>query len=78
MVLAALLVSFNETEASVTVAAATGIEGAGWLLVEVSGIPFSPLAGARRPFLKFDAAKKEAKGFAGCNSPVVTNMTGFH
>jgi heat shock protein HslJ len=45
-----------------------GIEGHEWLLVEMSGVPVSLLAGERRPFLKFDAGKKQAAGFAGCNN----------
>jgi heat shock protein HslJ len=44
-----------------------GPEGSEWQLVEVGGIPVSPAAGEQRPFLKFDAAKKEATGHAGCN-----------
>ena len=44
-----------------------GLEGPEWKLVEVGGVPVSPPAGERRPFLKFDAAKKEATGHAGCN-----------
>jgi heat shock protein HslJ len=48
--------------------AATGIEGYQWQLLEVGGIPVSPLAGDRRPFLKFNAEKKQAVGFAGCNN----------
>jgi heat shock protein HslJ len=47
---------------------AIGIEGPEWHLVEVSGVPVSPLAGERRPFIRFDAAKKQATGFAGCNN----------
>ena len=44
-----------------------GLEGPEWQLLEVHGVQVSPVAGERRPFLKFDAAKKEATGFAGCN-----------
>lgn len=68
MLLVILLVSCNESEANITMPGAIGIEGPEWPLVEVSGIPVSPLAGERRPFLKFDAVKKQATGFAGCNN----------
>ena len=68
ILLATLLVSFNETEAGVTKPDAAGIEGIQWLLAEVSGNPVLPLAGERRPFLKFDAVKKQATGFSGCNN----------
>ena len=68
MLLIILLVSFYEGEAGITMSAAMGIEDTEWLLLEVSGIPVAPLAGERRPFLKFDAAKKQATGFAGCNN----------
>ena len=68
MLLVILSVSCNESEANITMPGAIGIEGPEWLLVEVSGIPVSPLAGERRPFLKFDEVKKQATGFAGCNN----------
>jgi heat shock protein HslJ len=48
--------------------AAFGIEGPEWQLVEVSGAAVSPLAGERQPFIRFDAAKKQAAGFSGCNN----------
>lgn len=63
----AFLLAFSKTEAGTTAPPATGIEGIQWRLNEVSGNPVSPLAGERRPFLIFDAAKKQATGFAGCN-----------
>jgi len=48
--------------------AAMDIDGIEWFLTEVGGMPVSPLAGERRPFLKFDGAKKEVTGYAGCNN----------
>jgi heat shock protein HslJ len=48
--------------------AALGIEGPEWQLVEVSGASLSPLAGERQPFIRFDATKKQAAGFSGCNN----------
>jgi len=68
MLLATLLVSCIKSETGGIRPAAICIEGNEWRLVEVSGIPVSPLAGEKRPFMKFDAAKKEATGFAGCNN----------
>lgn len=45
-----------------------GIEGIQWYLIEVGGAPVSNSAGVQRPFLKLDAARKEAAGFSGCNN----------
>jgi len=47
---------------------AMSIEGHEWRLIEVGGPPVSPLPGERQPFILFDALKKQATGFAGCNS----------
>lgn len=68
ILLALFLVFFNNTVTGVTMAAAGGIEGPEWQLTEVKGEPVSSLAGDRRPFLKFNAEKKQATGFAGCNN----------
>ena len=45
-----------------------GLEGPEWLSIEVSGVPVAPLAGERRPFVKFDAVKHQVAGYAGCNT----------
>ena len=68
ILLAILMVSFNETEAGVTRPDAAGIDNIQWFLAEVNGNPVSRLAGERRPFIKFDAVKKQATGFSGCNN----------
>ncbi len=68
MLSATLLVSCITSETGSVRPVAMGIEGIEWFLVEVGEIPVSPLAGERKPFLKFDAAKKEATGYAGCNN----------
>ena len=68
MLLVILLVSCIKSETGGIRPAEIGIEGPEWQLVEVSGVPVSPLAGERRPFVKFDAAKKQAAGYAGCNN----------
>ncbi len=68
ILLAAFQIFFNGTGATVSIAAAIDIEGPEWQLVELDGITVSPLAGERKPFLKFDAVKKQATGFAGCNN----------
>jgi len=68
MLLAAFAVSFSRTEAGVTIAAPNAIEGIEWMLIELNSIPVSPLAGELRPFLKFDAERRQATGFAGCNN----------
>jgi len=47
---------------------AMSIEGPEWQLVEVGGFAVSPLPGERQPFILFDAMKKQATGFAGCNN----------
>ena len=58
----------EKSEEGGTGPAATGIEGIEWQLVEVNGVAVSPLPGERRPFLRFDEAKKQVTGFAGCNN----------
>jgi len=63
-----LLVSCIKSETGDTGPAATNIEGTNWELVESGGIPVSPLAGEREPFVKFDVEKKQAAGYAGCNN----------
>ena len=68
MLLAALQISFNGAEAAVAMAATTVVEGPKWQLAEMNRIPVSRLAGERKPFLKFDAEKKQVTGFAGCNN----------
>jgi len=68
LVLVIMLISCHESKAGATMHAAMGIEGTEWLLVEVSGIPVAPAAGERRPFLRFDAVKKQITGLAGCNN----------
>jgi len=68
MLFVTLLVSCLKSETEGTMPATIGMEGIEWQLVEVSGIPVSTLAGARRPFVQFDAAKQEATGFTGCNN----------
>jgi len=47
---------------------AMSIEGPEWRLIEVDGSPVSPLPGKRQPFILFNAMKKQATGFAGCNN----------
>ena len=68
IILSACLVSFNQTAAGVATPDAAGIEGIQWQLAEVNGNPVSALAGEQGPFIKFDAVKKEASGFSGCNN----------
>jgi heat shock protein HslJ len=68
ILLVTLLVSCIESETSGIRPDAVGIEGTDWHLVEGGGIPISLLSGEQRPFVKFDAVKKEATGFAGCNN----------
>jgi heat shock protein HslJ len=63
-----LVVSCTTHEKRSTRPAAAGIEGPEWQLLEVGGSPVSPLAGERRPFIRFDGTKKQASGFAGCNN----------
>jgi len=63
-----LLVSCMKSDRDNIGPAAIGIEDIEWQLLEVSGNPVSSLAGDSRPFLKFDAEKKQATGFAGCNN----------
>lgn len=63
-----LLVSCMKSDRENIGPAVIGIEGPEWHLVEVSGIPVSPLAGEQRPSVKFDAVKKQATGYAGCNN----------
>ena len=48
--------------------ASIGPEGIGWRLVEVFGVPVSPLAGKNQPYIMFDQAQKRVTGFAGCNN----------
>ncbi|UCD36298.1 MAG: META domain-containing protein [Nitrospiraceae bacterium] len=46
----------------------TSLEDARWQLVEADGSPVAPLPGERQPSMTFDAGKKQATGFAGCNT----------
>ena len=41
-----------------------------WYMTEVSGTAILTKPGERRPFIKFDGAKKQASGFNGCNNYV--------
>jgi heat shock protein HslJ len=68
MLLVTLLGSCIKSETGGIRPDAIGIEGPEWHLVEVSGIPVSSLASERIPFIKFDALKNEAAGYAGCNN----------
>ena len=68
LLLPAFLLAFSKTEAGATSPEAAGIETIQWWLYELSGNPVSSSAGEKRPFLTFDAATKQATGFAGCNN----------
>lgn len=69
IVLSVFLVAFNELEAGTTPPVAESIEGIQWQLAELSGVAVSPSAGGvQRPFVTFDAARKQVTGFAGCNN----------
>lgn len=68
ILLAAFLISFDETESGVMMPAAAGVEGTKWILTEVSGAPVSTPAGENQPHIMFDPAQKRATGFAGCNN----------
>jgi len=68
-ILWAFFLVFSQTaEGEVATPTPAGIEGTEWLLVEVTGIPVSLQADKQKPFLRFDAEKKQATGFAGCNN----------
>jgi heat shock protein HslJ len=68
IILAVLQLFLAGIVSDVALAAATAPEGPEWQLVEMNGIPVSPLAGERKPFLMFDPVKKTVTGFAGCNN----------
>ena len=44
------------------------LEDAHWQLEEAGGSPVSPLPGEGQPFITFDAQKKRATGYSGCNN----------
>lgn len=46
----------------------TELEGAAWRLVEMGGRAVILPVGEKMPFIIFDPAKKQATGYAGCNS----------
>jgi len=68
MVFLTLPVSCVKSNAGGINPSAMSIEGPEWRLIEVGGSPVSPLPGERQPFIFFNAVKKQATGFAGCNN----------
>ena len=46
---------------------ANGLTGIKWRVVELSEIPVATPLHGERPFILFDAAKRQATGYAGCN-----------
>jgi heat shock protein HslJ len=68
IIFATMLVSCIKTDRENIRPVVMGIEGPEWQLVEVGGTPVSPLAGDQRPSITFDAVKKEAAGYGGCNN----------
>jgi heat shock protein HslJ len=48
-------------------ASSSSLDGVEWRLVEISGKPVAVSAGEPQPFVTFDATKKLATGYAGCN-----------
>jgi len=47
--------------------AADNLTGITWRIVELSGIPVATPLHGERPSILFDAAKRQATGYAGCN-----------
>ena len=47
--------------------AADNLTGIKWRVVELSGIPVATPLHGERPSILFDAAKRQATGYAGCN-----------
>lgn len=45
----------------------SALTGIRWRVVELSGIPVATPLHGERPFILFDAAKRQATGYAGCN-----------
>ena len=68
MVFVTVLVSCIKSETGGIRPAAIGLEGNEWQLLEVSGIPVSPLSGEKQPDIIFDSVQKQATGSAGCNN----------
>ena len=48
-------------------AKAAGIEGIQWYLTEINGLPVSPMADDKHPYLSLDPVEQKVTGFAGCN-----------
>jgi heat shock protein HslJ len=46
---------------------ANNLTGIKWRVVELSGIPVATSLHGERPFILFDAAKRQVTGYAGCN-----------
>jgi heat shock protein HslJ len=45
-----------------------GIEGREWQLTEIGGVAVTPLPVGKQPSIMFDAGKKTASGYNGCNN----------
>lgn len=48
--------------------ATNNLEGIQWQLIELDGAALAPLPGGRQPSIRFDADKKSASGYNGCNN----------
>ncbi|MGB5809033.1 MAG: META domain-containing protein [Polyangiales bacterium] len=53
-----------------------GLEGSNWSLLELNGKPVGVADASRAPFLEFNATKKSAFGFGGCNRFFGSYQTG--
>ena len=63
-----LLVSCVKRETISPGPEAAGIEDIQWYLQEVAGSLISPMANDKQPHIMLDPARKQATGFAGCNT----------